>query len=338
MNTTNDAAMVRHNGGAVSSPPHSGGMGAFLDRAQEFYQLAVTIAGATVIPDTFRNRPENVFMALEIASRLQLGVFEVMQSTYIAPGGKLGFESKYAVGLANKRGPFKGPITYEEDGKGDDFTVTAKAIVRETGEVVKFAVSMQMARAEGWAKNGKATKSGKPVGNPKYETMPGLMLRYRAAALLIRTICPEVLLGMHMIDELDDLHASGQGPRYTSSTVTDADPLDAILTPTLDKPDDTAKAIKSAVHVEAKAVQKESPQYAPKKDVDKLAARFEELGVPFEEFAESFGPLDQMTPRTFQEAIEHGRAMAAKQAKAKTAAPTGEMFNAADTAGGYDNE
>ncbi len=55
---------------------------------------------------------------------------------------------------------------------------------------------MKEAKAENWTKN------------PKYNTLPELMLRYRAATLLIRTHAPEVLHGMHMIEELRDVEAS----------------------------------------------------------------------------------------------------------------------------------
>jgi len=56
-------------------------------------------------------------------------------------------------------------------------------------------VSLEMAKAEGWA-----TKTGS-----KWKTMPELMLRYRAAAFLIRTTAPEIGLGLYTTDELRDI-------------------------------------------------------------------------------------------------------------------------------------
>jgi hypothetical protein len=98
--------------------------------------------------------------------------------------------------MANKSGVFKGPIHFEEKGSGDGLAVTAYAIVRETGERVEFTASMAMAKAEGWTKN------------PKYKTMGGYMLRLRSATLLIRTTCPEVLLGMQTAEEVEDVNAA----------------------------------------------------------------------------------------------------------------------------------
>jgi len=109
--------------------------------------------------------------------------------------------------MANKSGVFKGPICFEETGKGDSLSVTAYAIVRETEQRVEFTCDMAMARAEKW------------TTNPKYKTMPGLMLRYRAATLLIRTSCPEVLLGMHTADELEDVRYARAAPAMMDDPV-----------------------------------------------------------------------------------------------------------------------
>ena len=46
------------------------------------------------------------------------------------------------------------------------------------------------------------------VSNSKYTSLPELMLRYRAATLLIRTHVPEVINGMHMVEEIEDVVAS----------------------------------------------------------------------------------------------------------------------------------
>ena len=55
---------------------------------------------------------------------------------------------------------------------------------------------MDTARKEGWIKNS------------KYKTMPEQMLRYRSATWLIRTHCPEVLLGMQSSEEIQDVQVN----------------------------------------------------------------------------------------------------------------------------------
>ena len=52
-----------------------------------------------------------------------------------------------------------------------------------------------MAKAEGWL-----TKTGS-----KWQTMPELMLKYRAAAFFGRLYAPEVLMGMQTAEEVIDI-------------------------------------------------------------------------------------------------------------------------------------
>ena len=59
---------------------------------------------------------------------------------------------------------------------------------------------MKEAIAEGWT-----TKAGN-----KYQSLPELMLRYRAATFLIRTHAPEVMNVMHMVEEIEDVRAAAR--------------------------------------------------------------------------------------------------------------------------------
>lgn len=67
---------------------------------------------------------------------------------------------------------------------------------KATGEVIEgVTITIGMAKAEGWY--GKA--------GSKWKTMPELMLRYRAAAFLIRTVAPELTLGFQTTEEVRDV-------------------------------------------------------------------------------------------------------------------------------------
>ena len=65
-----------------------------------------------------------------------------------------------------------------------------------SGKEISITVGMDTARKEGW------------TSNPKYKTMPEQMLRYRSATWLIRTHCPEVLLGMQSSEEIQDVQVN----------------------------------------------------------------------------------------------------------------------------------
>ena len=167
---------------------------AALSEGEEMWKRAASLACADIIPKQFQGNAANVFVALDMAKRLGCGVMEIMQNTFVVHGTP-GFSSKYIIGMANMKGPFTGPIHFEYTA-GANPSVTASAIVRATGERVEMTADMAMAKAEGWSKN------------KKYQTMPQVMLSYRAGTLLVRLYCPEVLLGMQTTEELQDVHAA----------------------------------------------------------------------------------------------------------------------------------
>lgn len=114
----------------------------------------------------------------------------VMQNLAIV-NGRPCWQTQYMIARANKSGVFQGRITWAGEGRGDSLTVTASAVLADGGEVVSVAVSMAMAKADGWTKN------------PKYNSMPEHMLRWRSAAMLVRLYAPEVMLGIPTVEEED---------------------------------------------------------------------------------------------------------------------------------------
>ena len=131
-------------------------------------------------------------VALMMANQLNIDPYSALQNLQMIKG-KVAFSSAFAIALANDRGSFAAPITWDIEGKGESLVVTAKAKLKKTGEIVKVSVSMETAKKEGWTRN------------TKYQTMPEQMLRYRSATWLIRLHCPEVLLGMQASDEITDV-------------------------------------------------------------------------------------------------------------------------------------
>jgi len=117
----------------------------------------------------------------------------MMQNTYVV-SGKLGMNSSFAISLANNSGLFESGIKYRLEGDMQELRVTAYANLKNNSEEISFTIGMKEAMAEGWTKN------------PKYRSLPELMLRYRAATLLIRTHVPEALNGMHTVEELQDVN------------------------------------------------------------------------------------------------------------------------------------
>jgi hypothetical protein len=162
---------------------------------EKAYRFSQIMAKSDIIPAHYRSKPENVFVAIQTAYRMNLDPMLVMQNTFVI-SGKLGMNSSFAIALANSSGLFEGGIRYKIIGEGAELRVTAYAALKSNKEEISYTIGMREAIAENWTKN------------PKYKTLPELMLRYRAATLLIRTHVPEVINGMHMIEEIEDVAAS----------------------------------------------------------------------------------------------------------------------------------
>jgi hypothetical protein len=156
------------------------------------WRVAKAFSSSRMVPQHFQQKPEDCMVALMMAQQLEVNPLLALQNLQVI-NGRPGFSASFAIGLANKRGPFHGPITWESSGQGDSLEVTAKAIIKATGEEVRVSVSMAMAKAEGWVKN------------PKYRSIPEQMLRYRSATWLIRLYAPDVLLGFGTSDEAEDI-------------------------------------------------------------------------------------------------------------------------------------
>jgi hypothetical protein len=187
------------------------------DRFEHTWRIAKLFASSKLVPAHFQGKPEEAMVALALAQQLKVNPLLAMQNIFVVKGTP-GFKSSFVIALANERGPFADPIQFEESGSGQSLAVRAFAKIRSTGTIVDFTVSMSMAKAEGW------------TANPKYASMPQLMLRYRAAALLVRLYCPEVLMGYQTAEELEDVNGGARGPRVIDAgTVSAIDGLNAAI-------------------------------------------------------------------------------------------------------------
>lgn len=161
----------------------------------ETMRLAEIFSKTRMVPVHFQGKPEDCFVAMQMAHRMGVDPMMALQNIYVV-GGKPGLTGALIISLINNSKRLKGGIRFRIEGKGEALAVTAFGTLQD-GETVEFTASMAMAKAEGWDKN------------PKYRSMPEVMLRYRAATFLARFNFPEVILGMHSSEEWEDVEASG---------------------------------------------------------------------------------------------------------------------------------
>lgn len=179
------------------------GVGAFASYTQfrEAFEMARYLSASSLVPQQFQGQPHvgDCLIALEMAQRIGASPLAVMQSLYVVHG-RPAWSAAFLVACLNATGRFS-PLRFRMVGEAgqDSRGCVAWAVDRADGERLEGpAVTIALARAEGWY-----ARSGS-----KWQTMPEIMLRYRAATLFVRLYAPEVSLGMQTGEELEDI-----GPR-----------------------------------------------------------------------------------------------------------------------------
>ena len=171
------------------------------------YKTAAVLSKSDLMPDTYKGKPENILLAMDIASRGGYSLFLVVQNLSIIKG-KPGWSGQFCIAAINACGKFS-PLKFVDvsDGGGGCYAMATRL---SDGEVCcSPAITMQLAKDEGWLdKNGS-----------KWKTMPEQMARYRAASFFARTFCPEVLFGLQTVDEIRDVRGY-EDPANDKTTIT----------------------------------------------------------------------------------------------------------------------
>jgi hypothetical protein len=166
------------------------------DHAQ---RVAKMLASSNLIPKEYQGNVQNTMIALEMANRIGASPLMVMQNLYIVHG-KPSWSSTFIIAAINSCKKFS-PLRFEITGEGDGRGCTAWAYDLSNNDKLEGPkVTMEMAKKEGWV-----SRSGS-----KWQTMPDLMIRYRAAAFFGRLYAPEIMMGMHTSEEVHDMEPQQQ--------------------------------------------------------------------------------------------------------------------------------
>jgi hypothetical protein len=178
------------------------------------------IAKSGLVPDHFKNSPEAIYTAIDMARVLGEEPVTFMQNVFFI-SGKAGMTAAYMNSRMRRRHVIKGTVRYVKTGSGADLAIRAVVRDAETDEMVEGPeVSMAMAKAEGWTKNA------------KYQSMPEVMLRARAITFLVRSHYPDVLMGFLTTEELEDMqpvrgHVVNGNAGSTIGLLTPSETIDA---------------------------------------------------------------------------------------------------------------
>ena len=155
-------------------------------------RIAASLADSALVPNAYRGQAglPNCIVAIEIANRMGMSPFQVMQNLNVIHG-RPSWSSQFIIGLIQGCGRFES-FSYSE--KAD--SCQCLAILKTTGEQVSGPrITLDMAKKEGWTKN------------TKWSTMPQTMLRYRAASAFGRFHIPDLILGIQSVEENEVIDA-----------------------------------------------------------------------------------------------------------------------------------
>lgn len=162
----------------------------------ELFKIGSVMSKTQLVPDNYRNKPEDCTIAIDIANRNGMSPLSVMQNLYVVKG-KPTWSGQACIAMIKASGNFEHvkPVMVGERNT-DDWGCYFKAIDKSDGEVVKGTlVTIKMAKDEGWY-----SKPGS-----KWQTMPEQMLQYRAAAFFTRIYMPNALMGYRVEGEVEDI-------------------------------------------------------------------------------------------------------------------------------------
>ena len=178
------------------------GLNVWNDKEQfnQTLRAAQMLSQTSIIPQSYQNKPQDCFVALEMANRMGLSPMVVMQNMYVVKG-KPSWAGQACITLINSCGKYKDvhPVYTGERGTDTRGCYFSAVRVSDGEKVEGTEVTIQMAKAEGW------------TSNSKWRNMPEQMLAYRAAAFFARIHCPEALMGAQTVEEVQDVTAVPSG-------------------------------------------------------------------------------------------------------------------------------
>ena len=189
-------------------------------------RTAKLFAASDIVPPQYQNNLPNCVIAVDMALRMGANPLMVCQNLYVVHG-RPAWSAQFLIATLNRCGRFSS-LRYEFQGTEgkDDWGCRAVAVELATGEKLAGPlITIGLAKKEGWyGKNGS-----------KWQTMPELMLRYRAAAWFVRAYEPGLAMGLSTDDEIKDVYNVSQGENGVFEMTTSD--LPDVVQPTQPKPE-----------------------------------------------------------------------------------------------------
>ncbi len=134
------------------------------------------------------------------ALRWDFDPFAVADETYEVHG-RLGYQGKLIIAVVNARANLKGRLTFTYAGQNDDLTVTVSGQFADEDKPRTITLSV---------------KQGK-TANDMWKKDPEQKLAYSGAIKWARRHCPELVMGVRTVEDLESMTVDAPKPRQASN-------------------------------------------------------------------------------------------------------------------------
>lgn len=172
---------------------------------KELYDIGKMFASSSLVPAAYQGKPMDCTIAVDMANRMGVSPMMVMQNLHVVKGVP-SWSGQACMSLIKASRDYKDAHhVYFGERHTDSWGCRVVAIKRKTGEeIVGPEVTIQMAKDNGWYS--KKDKYGNETS--KWQSIPELMLAYRAAAFFARVHTPNSLMGCKVEGEVEDMQLS----------------------------------------------------------------------------------------------------------------------------------
>ena len=131
------------------------------------WKIATQLAKSTLLPDDFKNRPENVMIALSMAQKMQMDPFTICQNLHIIRG-KLSWSGAFCKSLIEQSGKYTDLdfVYFGEEGTDSRGCYLEATRTRDGKRIKGNKVTVKLAKDEKWYNT-----------NSKWQNMTDQMLR-----------------------------------------------------------------------------------------------------------------------------------------------------------------
>ena len=169
-------------------------------------RMAKLLSVSNIAPQNYRGNIADCVVAIDMANRMGVSPLTIMQNSQIVYGN-FSWKGTACKAMIDSCGKYAKTRYVEVGERGKDSWGFYLEAIDKDGEIIKgIPVTMEMAKKEKWYE-----KSGS-----KWQTMPELMMKYRASAFFMRTECASLAMGFLTAEENEDIYNGNKKSSLTS--------------------------------------------------------------------------------------------------------------------------